>query len=282
MLLIVLLCLLIGVWLWLCLLPLLPSLAGPAAAAGSCHRLCYRAQRRSAAAQAGAGRCVPVLSSILSSLLPMPLLLAVSAVPGVHRAQRRQQPQAGGAGASAAPAFRGAPLPALLHQLFLLPIFLPSIGVGWQCRQRVCKYCEAPFHTAVPLTCLQGDDEGGANNGNVADCEAEGAPREASGRVIVFTNFREGVMSICEALRAHEPLITAKSVCQLAPGRHRTATRSGRGHCLLNRLLQCSAARLEGASSACCRAFVGQGAGGKGSGSGMSQKEQKEVLAGFR
>jgi hypothetical protein len=75
---------------------------------------------------------------------------------------------------------------------------------------------------------LQGDDEGGANNGNVGDGEAKGAPREASGRVIVFTNFREGVMSICEALRAHEPLITAKSVCQLAPGRHRIATRSGR------------------------------------------------------
>ena len=31
----------------------------------------------------------------------------------------------------------------------------------------------------------------------------------------------------------------------------------------------------------CCRAFIGQGAGGK-SGAGMSQKEQKEVLQGFR
>lgn len=30
------------------------------------------------------------------------------------------------------------------------------------------------------------------------------------------------------------------------------------------------------------RAFIGQGAGGKASGVGMSQKEQKEVLQGFR
>jgi len=30
------------------------------------------------------------------------------------------------------------------------------------------------------------------------------------------------------------------------------------------------------------RSFIGQGAGGKSSGVGMSQKEQKEVLAGFR
>ena len=40
--------------------------------------------------------------------------------------------------------------------------------------------------------------------------EEEELPREAAGRVIVFTNYREGVMSICEALRAHEPLITAR------------------------------------------------------------------------
>ncbi|PRW60577.1 Fanconi anemia group M isoform X3 [Chlorella sorokiniana] len=59
-----------------------------------------------------------------------------------------------------------------------------------------------------------------------------------SGRAIVFTNYRDGVMGICEALKQHEPLITA-------------------------------------------RAFIGQGAGGK-SGAGMSQKEQKEVLQGFR
>ncbi len=32
-----------------------------------------------------------------------------------------------------------------------------------------------------------------------------------SGRAIVFTNYREGVMGICEALRQHEPLITARS-----------------------------------------------------------------------
>lgn len=31
-----------------------------------------------------------------------------------------------------------------------------------------------------------------------------------SGRAIVFTNYREGVMGICEALRQHEPLITAR------------------------------------------------------------------------
>lgn len=31
-----------------------------------------------------------------------------------------------------------------------------------------------------------------------------------SGRAIVFTNYREGVMGICEALRQHDPLITAK------------------------------------------------------------------------
>jgi hypothetical protein len=74
----------------------------------------------------------------------------------------------------------------------------------------------------VPLVCLQGGDEVHASNG-----EAEGAPREASGRVIVFTNFREGVMSICDALRAHEPLVTAKWVCQLALGRHRSPALSG-------------------------------------------------------
>lgn len=32
----------------------------------------------------------------------------------------------------------------------------------------------------------------------------------AFGRVIVFTNFREGVTCICEALAEHEPLITAR------------------------------------------------------------------------
>lgn len=34
----------------------------------------------------------------------------------------------------------------------------------------------------------------------------------ATGRVIVFTNYREGVMGICEGLRPHEPLVTARSV----------------------------------------------------------------------
>lgn len=32
----------------------------------------------------------------------------------------------------------------------------------------------------------------------------------AFGRVIVFTNFREGVTCICDALAEHEPLITAR------------------------------------------------------------------------
>lgn len=39
-----------------------------------------------------------------------------------------------------------------------------------------------------------------------------GEAGSACGRVIVFTNFREGVMGICEALKQHQPLITARWV----------------------------------------------------------------------
>jgi ERCC4-related helicase len=42
------------------------------------------------------------------------------------------------------------------------------------------------------------------------------------------------------------------------------------------------ASRIQHSWLACRRSFIGQGSGGKNSGGGMSQKEQKEVLEGFR
>lgn len=44
--------------------------------------------------------------------------------------------------------------------------------------------------------------------------QAQGGEEGASGRVIVFTNFRDGVAEIRAALQAHEPLITARSAQQ--------------------------------------------------------------------
>lgn len=56
-----------------------------------------------------------------------------------------------------------------------------------------------PNHPTSPLTCTC--VRASMQEGDAAGC---------SGRVIIFTNFREGVMAICEALRSHEPLITAR------------------------------------------------------------------------
>ena len=51
-----------------------------------------------------------------------------------------------------------------------------------------------------------GDDGGDGDGGGGGN----GGGGGGSGRVIVFTNFRETVMAICDSLRAHEPLITAR------------------------------------------------------------------------
>ena len=102
-------------------------------------------------------------------------------------------------------------------------------------------------------------------------------------RAIVFTNFRESVAGICEALQQHDPLVKARwsGRARCGAGRVLAGGRGGRG----------AAPRASPQAGACQhpypapghRAFIGQGTGSKkGGGTGMTQKEQKEVLAGFK
>jgi hypothetical protein len=89
-------------------------------------------------------------------------------------------------------------------------LFWHMHGVQFQARleRLVQEAAEHPKMAALLRLLLQHFD--GARPG--AD-EAASARSGAAGdpsRVIIFTNLRETVVSICEALRPHEPLIRAK------------------------------------------------------------------------
>ena len=94
----------------------------------------------------------------------------------------------------------------------------------------------------------------GGGGGEQEQEEEEGS----CGRVIVFTNLRENVAGIVATLSQHEPLITARAFIGQGGG-------SGKG------------SKGKGSSG---KGSSGSAAGGGGP--GMTQKEQKEVLAGFR
>lgn len=100
---------------------------------------------------------------------------------------------------------------------------------------------------------------GGGSEGGAQQQEQEEEEEGSCGRVIVFTNLRESVAGIVAALSQHEPLITARAFIGQGGG-------SGKGS-------KGKGSSGKGGSS---------GSSSGGGGPGMTQKEQKEVLAGFR